>query len=258
MHHISFYSRTGHDRLSDSGVLIVQIGGTKDCKEIRAASWWTNGPEVVHDRSDNGANISLRRWRTLSTTRVLTISGRRSTSFSMIVPNERCVRSSKVHDRCSRRAICQTCVNGSSRDDCYVLNRTVNRQRDDGKTPFEAWFGFKSSVAHFTTILAATRIWRFRTAIAKSLTPSLVALLLSATVRRKRSLSSLIGRGVKCLFRVTWNLTKTMPITEEFYIEQEITGTNAMSNSYHHRLGKRRRVVRRAKKRKILRLLRIE
>jgi len=27
----------------------------------------------------------------------------------------------------------------------YVLNRTVNRQRDDGKTPFEAWF--KPSVA---------------------------------------------------------------------------------------------------------------
>jgi len=30
----------------------------------------------------------------------------------------------------------------------YVLNRTVIRQRVDGKTPFEAWFGFKPNVAH--------------------------------------------------------------------------------------------------------------
>jgi len=30
----------------------------------------------------------------------------------------------------------------------YVLNRTVNWQCNDGKTPFKAWFGFKSSVAH--------------------------------------------------------------------------------------------------------------
>jgi len=30
----------------------------------------------------------------------------------------------------------------------YVLNRTVNRQRDDGKTPFKAWFGIKPNIAH--------------------------------------------------------------------------------------------------------------
>jgi len=30
----------------------------------------------------------------------------------------------------------------------YVLNCTMNRQRDDDKTPFEAWFRFKPSVAH--------------------------------------------------------------------------------------------------------------
>jgi len=30
----------------------------------------------------------------------------------------------------------------------YVLNRSVSRQRVDGKTAFEAWFGFKPNVAH--------------------------------------------------------------------------------------------------------------
>jgi len=30
----------------------------------------------------------------------------------------------------------------------YVLNRAVNRQRDDGKILFEVWFGFKPSVVH--------------------------------------------------------------------------------------------------------------
>jgi len=29
----------------------------------------------------------------------------------------------------------------------YILNRTVNQQSDDSKTPFEAWFRFRSSVA---------------------------------------------------------------------------------------------------------------
>jgi len=28
----------------------------------------------------------------------------------------------------------------------YVLNRIVNRQRDDGKTSFEAWFGFSEAL----------------------------------------------------------------------------------------------------------------
>jgi len=37
------------DRVSDSGILIVQVGGIEDGKEVCAASWEANGPEVMHD-----------------------------------------------------------------------------------------------------------------------------------------------------------------------------------------------------------------
>jgi len=61
----------------------------------------------------------------------------------------------------------------------YVLNRTVNRQRDDGKTPFETWFGFKPSVAHLQLFGCNAYLM-----IPGGNRKKLVVLYSSATVRR--------------------------------------------------------------------------
>jgi len=64
----------------------------------------------------------------------------------------------------------------------YILNRTVNRQRDDGKTPFEAWFGFKPSVAHLRPFGCDPYLM-----ISDGNRKKLIVLHSSTTVRRKRT-----------------------------------------------------------------------
>jgi len=59
-----------------------------------------------------------------------------------------------VHDSRERAVnaqgtrLAERIVGGSSRDGCLHIESPWNRQRDDGKTSFEAWFGFRPSVVY--------------------------------------------------------------------------------------------------------------
>jgi len=113
----------------------------------------------------------------------------------------------------------------------YVLNRTVNRQRDDGKTPFETWFGFRPSVAHlkpfgcdaYLMILKRNR----KKLDAKSRRITFVGY--SETEKNFRVFDRK-KRKVFVSCNIKFNGTKTTPIMDELY-EQEI-GSDYGNESY--------------------------
>jgi len=112
----------------------------------------------------------------------------------------------------------------------YVLNRTVNRQRDDGKAPF--WFRFKPSVAHlrpfgcdaYLMIPGGNR----KKLDAKSRRVTFVGY--SETEKNFR-VFDWEKRKVFVSCNIKFNETKTTPIMDEFYCEQEI-GSGYGNESY--------------------------
>jgi len=153
------------------------------------------------------ASISQRRWRNSSRTRALTISGRWPTSRSRTaVPNERCARSSRARDRCSRRAICRICCVRKQLRWLFTYS-IVNWQRDDGKTPFEACFGFKPNVAHLGPF-GCDAYLMIPDGNRKKLNAKSHRVTFDGYNETEKISVSLIGRSAKCLFRVTSNLTR--------------------------------------------------
>jgi len=114
----------------------------------------------------------------------------------------------------------------------YVLNRTVNRQRDDGKTQFEAWFEFKPSIAHLRPFGCDAYLMipgsKRQKLDAKSRRVTFVGY--SETEKNFRVFDR-EKRKVVVSCNIKFNETKMTPIVNEFYCEQEI-GSGYGSQSY--------------------------
>jgi len=103
----------------------------------------------------------------------------------------------------------------------YVLNRTMNRQRDDGKILFETCFGFKLSVAHLRPFGCDVYL----------MIPNDNRKKFDAKPRRvtfvgysEMEKNFRVFNRERCKVVVSCNIkfNKTTPITKEFYSEQEI------------------------------------
>jgi len=103
----------------------------------------------------------------------------------------------------------------------YVLNHTMNRHHDS-KTPFEAWFGFKPSVAHLRPFGCDAYLMILDGNCKKLDRKSRHITFYYSETEKNFRVFDQERRKVFVSCNIIFNETKTMPITEEFYSEQDI------------------------------------